>query len=54
MIKMAVFVLMKIKPTGQLYERESEPGESGFEEHSTLFMYITQYMVITDLGKLEP
>lgn len=34
-------------------KRESEPGESDSEECSTLFMYITQYIVITDLAKLE-
>lgn len=41
MIKMVMFVLMKIKPIGQLYEREFEPGESRSAEHSTLFMHIT-------------
>jgi len=31
----------KIKPTGQLYERVSELGESGSAKCSTLFMHIT-------------
>jgi hypothetical protein len=41
MIKMAIFVLNEIKPTGQLYKRESELGEFGSAEHSPLFMHIT-------------
>jgi len=40
-IKMAMFVLMKIKPTGQLYETESEPGDPGSAECSTLLISIT-------------
>ena len=53
MIKMAMFVLNEIKPTSQLYERESEPGESGSAERSTLSMYITHYIEIMDLWKLQ-
>ena len=51
---MQCFVLNEMKPISQLYERESEPRESGSAERSTLLMYITQYIVIIDLGKLEP
>ena len=38
---MAMFVLRKTKPIGQIYERESELGESGSTESSTLFINIT-------------
>ena len=53
MIKMTIFVLNEIKPTGQLYEKESELGESGSVELSPLFIHITHKIENMVLGKLE-
>ena len=53
MLKCHVWI-NKTTPTGQLYERESELGEYGSAQCSTFSMYITDYIVIIDLGKLEP
>ena len=53
MIKCDVELINK-KTIGELYERESEPGESGSAEHSIFSIQLKHYIACMDIGKLEP
>ena len=45
---------MNEKLTSQLYERESEPRESGSVECSLFTIQLNHYIAYMDIEKLEP